>query len=314
MGGSPITLVTSGGIPVTNTAYRGPAFTPVASGGIPATLVASGGMPVTLVNADNSLWVSGGPTYDADAARLFTKFATDPGATRKQLISDRYVAGKQKSFWAKLDALWVHAAHGPEAGRLDWIDSFGDRRYDCLPVSSPAFIVDRGYMGDGLASYLDTQFNPATATSPKYSLNSATLVIRSNTDNTGSGSLAGFYDGAKGTTLNPRDASNRAGARVNQAGIDFGVNDTVPNAIGMYCETRTGAAVMSVLKDGVKVLASSTASGSLASGNLRLGSISSSSFRACQFSMGALGSGFTDQEAIDLFNWFEPYRTAVGVT
>lgn len=30
--------------------------------------------------------------------------------------------------------------------------------------------------------------------------------------------------------------------------------------------------------------------------------------------MAFVGSGFTDQEALDMYNWFETYRIAVGVT
>ena len=47
--------------------------------------------------------------------------------------------------------------------------------------------------------------------------------------------------------------------------------------------------------------------------SLRIGAISATSLRACQFSMGFISGGLTEQEALDLFNWFETYRIAVGV-
>ena len=256
------------------------------------------------------------PSYDPDAQNLFDRFATQSDAARKQLISDRFVAGKAKSFWAKLDALWVHAAHGPEAARINWLWD----RYNCVPVNNPAFEVDRGYMGDGSSSYLDTSFNPATATSPKFTRDSGTLGIRSNTNNQGAGSLAGFFNGSNGTTINPRTSADRFTARVNQATARETANGSVTSSIGMFVAVRdvaTGGVVPAVYKDGVAI-DTTAISGSVSvapvNGNLRLGSIANNSYRACQFSMGFVASGLTAQDVKDIFDWFEPYRIAVGVT
>lgn len=241
-----------------------------------------------------------------EAAALVARFATQPDSTRKQLIDERFTAGKAKSFWAKLDALWVHAAHGPEAARLNWLGDI----YNCVPINNPGFVADRGYMGDGASSYLDTTFNPATAVAPKYTQDSGSLGLRSNTNNDAGGSLAGFYDGTKGTTINPR-TSGQYGVRLNTATYTMGGSST--NAIGMFVANRTAAATSAFWRDGVKVLDANVASSSPANGSFRLGAITNSSFRACQFSMGFIGAGLTNQEVQDVYNWFEPYRTAVGV-
>lgn len=269
------------------------------------------------VPARRSLIGGGGsaPTYDPDANALFARFATPADDTRKQLISDRFVAGKAKSFWAKLDALWVHAAHGPEAARINWLGDF----YNCVPVNNPAFEVDRGYMGDGSSSYLDTSFNPATATSPKFTQNSGTLGIRSNTNNQGAGSLAGFFSGTDGTTINPRTTADRFAGRTNQATARETANGVVTSSIGMFVVSRTSANTgePALYRDGAaltNIAIAGSASLAPANGSFRLGSISNTSYRACQFSMGFVASGLTAQEVLDVYNWFEPYRTALGVT
>ncbi|KQT54644.1 hypothetical protein ASG43_03390 [Aureimonas sp. Leaf454] len=249
-----------------------------------------------------------GPTYDPDATALFARFATQPDATRKQLISDRFVAGKAKSFWSKLDALWVHAAHAPEAGRLNWLGDI----YNCIPVNNPAFTTDRGYMGDGSTSYLNTGFNPFVETAAKYSRLSGTLGVRSNTNNSSGGSLAGFHDGGKGTTINPRDAGNSVTFRVNQASASFTAGNGT--SVGMFCASRNGATDAVVARDGVVIQRTAIAAeAAVANGTFRLGAITNASMRACQFAMGWIGAGFTDQEITDFYNWFEPYRSAVGV-
>lgn len=252
---------------------------------------------------------------NAEAAALVARFAVQPDNTRKALIDGQFTAGKAKSFWAKLDALWAHAAHASDAARLNWLGSV----YDCLTVNNPVFTVDRGYMGNGSSSYLDTQFNPTTAVSPHYTQDSGAVGIRSNTDNTGTGSLAGFFDttNQRGTTINPRvdSTNNQAAYRANQGSTAVNSSaQTSTSSIGMFVANRVGASDIRGYREGVSIAAGITASTVLANGNIRLGSINATSFRACQFSMGYIAGGLTDQEVQDIYNWFEPYRIAVGVT
>jgi len=252
----------------------------------------------------------GGVVYDPDATALFARMTVQPDATRKQLISDRFVAGKAKSFWAKLDAIWVHAAHTSEAGRFNWLGNV----YNCTPFNSPAFTTDRGFMGDGSSSYLSTGFNPATAVSPKFTQNSGCMGVRSNTDNAANGSLAGFFDTtlSVGTSINPRATGDAITGRLNSAAsTNFGVSSS---SIGMFAMSRVDSANISAYRQGSLVSSAASASTAPPSGAFRLGAITDASFRACQFSMGWISSGLTAQEHLDLFNWFEPYRTAVGVT
>lgn len=234
-----------------------------------------------------------------------------PDATRKQLISERFVAGKPMSFWPKLDALWVHAAHTSEAGRLNWLGNV----YNCTPINSPAFTADRGFLPDGSSSYLDTGHNPATAISPKFTRTSACMGIRSNTDNAANGSLAGYFDGNSnsGTSINPRATGDAITGRVNSSagGVTFGAS---ASSIGMFAMNRVDSANISAYRQGMLVSSAASAAVTPPSGVLRLGSITDASYRACQFSMGWIGAGLTAQEQLDLFNWFEPYRTAVGVS
>lgn len=286
----------------------------VQRGTLPQTISGlTNGTAYTVSNTATSEEVTPFSTYDPDAQAFFDRVMAagiEPTPQRKDLINGRFIAGKATSWWTKLDALWVHAAHGPEAGRLNWLQA----RFNCLPVNDPAFTVDRGYMGDGVTSYLDTQFNPATATNIKYSQNEGCLAIRSNTDNAQAGSLAGFFDGTKGTTINPRDTSSRGAFRVNQAAILLGTGGSGPTSIGMFAVNRESASTIRMFRDGVQVVGSaSTPSTTPANGTFRLGSISNDSLRACQFSMGYIGGNLTAAEHQSIYEWFQPYRTAVGV-
>lgn len=257
----------------------------------------------------------GGPKIDPATAVLLARMTVKPDYIRRDLINDRIRVGKERTWWPKPPGLYAHAAHDGQAGRLNWKGNI----YDCLPVNNPVFTVDRGYMGNGSSSYLDTQFNPATAGDPRFTQDSACLGIRSNTENVGTGSLAGFYDTAlqRGTTINPRiDNTNSVAAfRVNTGATAANTpNGAVPSSIGMFVANRTSSAGVSGYRNGVKLVSgTSQPSVPLANGNLRFGSINNTSYRACEFSMGFFSAGFTDAEVQDIHDWFEVYRLAVGV-
>lgn len=255
-----------------------------------------------------------GPTYNPRARALFERFSIQPDETRKELYSQRFDAGEALSAWSKLDAIWVHSAHGAEAARLNWLGDI----FNCTPINNPVFTPNRGYMGDGSSSYLDTGLNPGTASGIKFTQDSACLGVRSNTDNANVGSLAGFYlANYGGTTINPRitTAANQAQYRATTgtAGATSPSN-TSPSAIGMFVTNRRSAGAMQGYRQGALLRTETLPSVAPPDGNLRLGSINDTSFRACQFSMGFAGGGLTDQEVLDIYNWFEPWRISVGVT
>ena len=99
----------------------------------------------------------------------FSPFTTPPDPTRKALINTLVKSLKAAGVWTKLDALYLFAAADAQAARRNWIQDL----YNATAVSSPTFAADRGYTGDGAAAYLDTGFNPSTASSPKLTQNSA---------------------------------------------------------------------------------------------------------------------------------------------
>ena len=256
------------------------------------------------------------PQYDPDAQALFNRFEILPDEQRLNLINDRFVASKQTTWWPKLDALWVHAAHAPEAGRLNWIST----KFNCLPVNDPAFVVDRGYTSDGVLSYLDSQFNIATevAAGSKFQLNSGSIGIRSNSENSSDFPFMGAFTGGGsgvGTTLNPRRESGTMESRVNQQASAVSV-DAVAGSIGMFATSRTSASSLRSYRQGVMVFSSTQTSitSALINQNIILGGSRPAALRpSTQFSMGWIGGGLTDAEVASIYEWFQPYREALGI-
>ncbi|MCG6111338.1 MAG: hypothetical protein MEQ74_04005 [Paracoccus sp.] len=249
--------------------------------------------------------------YDPDAEALFARFLTDPGTDRKDLINLQFIAGKATTWWSKLDALWVFAAHGPEAGRLNWLST----RFNCQPVNNPTFTVDRGYAGNGTNSYINTQFNPSVEAplGAKFQLLDASFGIRCNSESTSASSIAGAWDGTTGITLNPRNNTSVAG-RLNQRGQ---TSRTLPvaTAIGLTAFTRNADAGPFVYKNGALLSGLGAAADTvLVNREVLLGGIMPTSLRANEFSFAFIGGALTVAEMESLYSWWETYKTAVGLS
>ena len=101
----------------------------------------------------------GGVSYLPEATALFARMTTEPDAARKGLINTLIGSLITAGVWAKMDALYVLAAHDAQAARLNWRSA----AFNMTAISTPTFTADRGYAGDGVLSHLDCNFNPNAA-------------------------------------------------------------------------------------------------------------------------------------------------------
>ncbi len=211
--------------------------------------------------------------------------------------------------------LWMLAAHDAQAGRLDWVNEHGDGRYDSTVVSAPVFTTDRGYETNGTSSYVSTGFNPGVALEPWHTQNSASFFIRNNVDNFSAASLAGWHDGAKGVTVNPRiSVANESSFRMNQA--TAGITSTAPSttSIGIYTMSREAASVSKLYRQRVLVNTNAEPSTALTTtDSYRLGCVNGSAFRIGQFSCAGVGSSMSLVQQQALHDWLAPYLAALGI-
>lgn len=102
------------------------------------------------------------PSYDADATAWFAANVsgggTDPDAATKQIISDFYAGLKADSLYTLIDRMNLVAAHDSYGARLD----LKDKATLMTPVGSPTFTAFRGYYGDGVGAYVNTNWNSIT--------------------------------------------------------------------------------------------------------------------------------------------------------
>lgn len=110
------------------------------------------------------------PPYDPAATAYFSRMAAQPGPARKGQINTLIVALKAAGVWAKLDFLYLLAAHDAQAGRLNMVAND-----ELAPVNSPLFTVDRGFKGDGAAAYLESALTQSAL--PKAGQNDASWLL-----------------------------------------------------------------------------------------------------------------------------------------
>jgi hypothetical protein len=155
-----------------------------------------------------------GVSYTAEAEALFARMSAAPDATRKGLINTAILslltgAVSGSNIWAKLDALYLIAAHNQQAADLNW-KSAGYTLSPLGGMGAGDFTTDRGYLGDGIGKYLATGITPS-AGGFNYALDSACFGAWINVDNVSVNSCMGSVSGSN-VRLNP-NASGSARRR-----------------------------------------------------------------------------------------------------
>jgi hypothetical protein len=254
---------------------------------------------------------SGYSFVNAEAAALVARFTTQPTNARKALIDTFVGALKTAGVWTKLDALYVMAAHDSQAARQNWIAN----QYNLTPVASPTFTVDRGYQGDGSSSYLTTDFNPTTASSPKLTQNSASFGFWSRT-NVQSGSMVEI--GNANNVILPRNASDQALYRVNN-GTAASTGNGVTTSIGFFAALRADANNERIRQNTTQKNTTVLISGAVANSpftvcgrNTNLAGGYTISPGSRQLAMSFIGANLTDGESDAFFTNTENLLTAIG--
>lgn len=217
---------------------------------------------------------------------------------------------------AKLDMLHIYATQTSATALLNLIST----SYTGVIHGSPNFTADQGFASteSGSTDYIDTQFTPATATSPKYVQDSAHITCTNLTDATSSRACIGVNDTASSVTfLVCRDASlGQVQVGINSASIAQVTNSG--SAVGFYACVRPDNAKILAYKSGSGVTSNVSATSTpvanrnlITLGSNNSGTIATTALRVAHASIGASLS------ATDVANYHSrivTYMAAVGAT
>jgi len=221
------------------------------------------------------------------------------------------------SLTTKLDVLHVYATQDSTTAGLNLVST----SYTAFQSGSPTFTTDRGFTGvnNSASVYIDTIFNPTSASSPNYVQNSAHISAWSVSNiGTDSKPIMGAQTGGGATTqIYPKFTDNNAYFRINDAGSLAGVANS--NSSGHYISNRSTSSAVQGYRNGSSIL-SSGADTSNGVPNVSFTTIGfhTDSFpfvfgSAYQCAMASIGSSLSGTDATNFYNRLRTYMTAIGV-
>jgi hypothetical protein len=241
---------------------------------------------------------------DAATIALIARMTAAPGEARSGLIDALVGALKDAGVWAKLDLLYVLAAHDAQAARLNWVSA----SYALAAVNSPGFLADRGYAGDGSTSYLDSGFQPGVTAGSLAARNDVHLGAWS----LGNVDPSGADAGSRNLYILPR-SSGMLTSRCNDTATG---TVTVANALGHSLLSRTGPAGYARYRDGASLGDATAASSAPDPTNLLVGAKSSSTvpnnYTSRRIAAVSCGSGLSAGEVAALRAALAVYLAALG--
>lgn len=243
-------------------------------------------------------------SLDSSTTALVARMTVDPGCPRKLVINDLIVSLKTAGVWAKLDVLYLFAAADSQSALLNWVSS----NYDGTAVNSPIFTTDRGFVNSGTNGYVDTNFNPTTASSPNYTQNNAHISLWNRDEGQNDSGDAGYVGSSNNIFLRTRNSSNNATFSVNTSGSVTAVNT---NSIGHFLANRSGVSAQQGYIRGVLANSNTTATASLVNTNISF-IRRNSSYGGKQLAMGSIGGSLTGTEVSDFSTAIQTYMTAIG--
>lgn len=214
-----------------------------------------------------------------------------------------------KSGGVSLDRAWLTAAENTGQALRDVC-----ARSLATAVAAPAFVPRQGFTGDGLASYIDTGFNPLTA-GGRYTQDSASygVYIRNSrtvgADYTVMGCASGPVSG-----FSPHWSDDVTYHYVNEA--TGGSPAAVPEVAGMWVLSRTGPSTAAIYHNGVLFNTIATSSTGLPPEPFYFCAINSGGapdeFSADQIAFSFIGPGLSAGQAATLSRAVNTYMTSLG--
>lgn len=250
-------------------------------------------------------------SFDAATLAYISALSVAPSGSRKRSIDRLVKSLKSGTVWDNLDWLELLSAHDAQAGLVNLVNP----AQASVAVNSPTFTVDRGYTGDGVSSYLNTNWNPSSASGRKFLQNDAHMGAWIGTD---VNSNAQYDLGCTYSNVNGRLGSTVYGGSPNSTAFSQSTGGNT--SVGHSGWVRTGASAGSYYKNGVAGTAFATASTAphnapfliLANNNSTTGLITPASYSTRRVQAVHWGRQLSAAQELALYNALAQYMTDIG--
>lgn len=175
---------------------------------------------------------------------------TTPNAARQKLIQTLVKGLLDDGIWAMLDILYLTAADASLNSLINWINP-GTHDLTVVNLVAGQFTIDRGWTGNGVNGYLDTNYNPSTD-GINFTLNDASIGAYCRLNIQEDTVIIGCQAGGPGAYIYPRDSTyvgNSILSKLNDSSLG-----SVPNldSKGFYIISRDVAAHKDIYKNTIK--------------------------------------------------------------
>ncbi|MEE4662202.1 MAG: hypothetical protein V2J89_17160 [Halieaceae bacterium] len=246
------------------------------------------------------------PDYQAVLDYATTQGYTLPSAGQQTLQNQLVVDLKAAGVWPKLDSFAVFATDGnTDFALIDWkrtVDGLATKKYTA--ISSPIFTTNQGFTGDGVATKIETNYNPVID-AVNYSLNSASLMAWVNNYNV---SDSPFIFGGGNLTLSIRLQSSSFFTRINSNNSPSPTPDFSDNTLKFKHITRQNASVIDIFQN-TTITPSTQTSSSIPTGGIDIFE-AAGIFGVAQVSVVGIG-GALNSENTNYFNAVNNYMTSI---
>jgi hypothetical protein len=257
---------------------------------------------LTLAAASGMATLAGiGPLIRAETIAAISQFTVKPSRRQVFLLDDLISDLIDAGVWAKLDILYVLAAHNAQAARIN-LKAPGAATL--TPSGAPTFTSFRGYQGDGIAGHLNSGVTFSSLS--RFSASDGALFVWSLTALFQNGRPDMGAVGGTNSSIYSGSAAGNLGVALNGENL----NAAVPTSAGLSAGNRT-ASTVTTYKDGVAIATNTQAAGAMATGSLTL-MRAGSTYSARQLAAAGVGSALSADDHRVLYNSLRSYLTAVG--
>ncbi len=247
-------------------------------------------------------------------AQTFLARTSGLDTTHRNAYADLICGLVSDGVWNKLDVLHVYATQDGTTALLNLVQNV----YNGVLVGSATFTADRGYTmigGQIGASHIDTQFNPATASSPNHIQNSAHISSWGLLNVSEVFLICGALSTTPVLTGNKPDQSGSAFFYANSTNSNATV--AVSDSVGQYISNRTSSSQVIGYKNATAVVTdSSSTSGAPPNLNIYSAALNNNGVAEVssnQIAAFSIGSSLSGTDVTNFYGRLRTYLTAVGV-
>ena len=195
---------------------------------------------------NNLVWEKLDYSYQAIINYANSNGYTLPSAFQISLQNTLLINLKNSGIWDKLDVFYLMATDGnSDFASINWKSP---NIFELSKINSPTFITNQGFQGNGVSSYLDTNYNPSSD-NINLSINSSSIGFWQFSPSLAANSVEiGAEDGNRLQCLS-RWGDSKSYFPINSTSFP---NVTASTNIGLFQNNRTSSTTVNQFVNGVK--------------------------------------------------------------